>query len=257
MGRVSVIIPTLNEGEQITNAIASAQAGRPHEILVVDGGSTDDTIQRARKAGAVVINSASGRARQMNAGAARAAGSTLLFLHADTLLPDGYLSAVLRAVQQPGMAAGAFRFRVGGDFAGKWLLEWSTNLRSHWRQMPYGDQALFMRRSLFEEIGGFADVPILEDYELVRRLRRRGRIIITPQAATTPGRRWRLLGLIRTTLINKQMIAGYHLGWPIGKLAEIYRQTHHCSERNAERPEPRGTEGVAMREDCKENPNPP
>jgi uncharacterized protein len=158
-------------------------------------------------------------------------------------------------LQQPDTAAGAFQFRVAGDLAGKWLLEWTTNLRSHWRQMPYGDQALFMRRSLFEEIGGFADMPIMEDYELVRRLRKRGRIIITPQAATTSGRRWRRLGLIRTTLINKLMIVGYHLGWPIGKLAEIYKQTRLCAEQDAERHEPKCTKCVGIREDCSGNSN--
>ncbi|HUZ06395.1 MAG TPA: TIGR04283 family arsenosugar biosynthesis glycosyltransferase [Candidatus Paceibacterota bacterium] len=230
--RVSVIVPVLNEAGQITKTIATACAGNPHEIIVVDGGSTDDTVNRARESGATVINSASGRARQMNAGAARATGNVLLFLHADTLLPHDYLSAVSRALPTPGIAAGAFRFRVDEDFAGKWILELATNLRSQWRQMPYGDQALFMRQSLFEEIGGFADIPIMEDYELVRRLRKQGRIVIAPLAATTSGRRWQRLGLLRTTLINKKMIMGYHLGWPMRKLAQIYKQTRHDSEQD-------------------------
>lgn len=223
LSRVSVIIPALNEGEQITTTIASAQAGRPHEILVVDGGSTDDTIQRACEAGAVVINSAPGRARQMNAGAARAVGSVLLFLHADTLLSSDYLSAVSEALQKQKVATGAFRFRIAGNFAGKWIVEWTTNLRSHWRQMPYGDQALFMRRSLFEEIGGFADMPIMEDYELVRRLRHRGRIVSVSEAATTSGRRWRRLGFLRTTAINKLMILGFRCGVAPERLAALYR----------------------------------
>ena len=244
LGRVSVIIPALNEGEQITTTIASVQAGRPHEILVVDGGSTDDTIQRACEAGAVVINSAPGRAREMNAGAARAGGSALLFVHADTLLPRDYLSAVSRALQPPGIAAGAFRFRVSGDLAGKRILEWTTNLRSRWRQMPYGDQALFVRRSLFEEIGGFADMPIMEDYELVRRLRKRGRIVITPQAATTSGRRWRRLEVLRTTAVNRLVILGYRCGVSPERLAEFYRGQASDKKRTVTG---RGAEAVATK----------
>jgi rSAM/selenodomain-associated transferase 2/rSAM/selenodomain-associated transferase 1 len=255
--RVSVIIPALNEAGEITKTIATARAGNPHEIMVVDGGSTDDTVQRARESGVAVINSASGRARQMNAGAARANGNVLLFLHADTLLSRDYLSAISRVLPTPGRAAGAFRFRIDGDFAGKWLLEWITNLRSQWRQMPYGDQALFMRRSLFEEIGGFADLPIMEDYELVRRLRQQGRIVIAPSAAITSGRRWQRLGLWRTTLINKKMIMGYHLGWPMGKLAQIYQQTRPGSGPDGERHAPANIKQVGIREDRMEKTNPP
>jgi rSAM/selenodomain-associated transferase 2/rSAM/selenodomain-associated transferase 1 len=221
--QVSVIIPALNEAGQIQEAIESARAGEPREILVVDGGSTDDTVEITRKSGATIIRSAPGRARQMNAGAARASGNVLLFLHADTLLPPDYLAAAARALAQSRVVAGAFRFRVAGDFAGKDLLEWTTNLRAHWRQMPYGDQVLFLRRSLFEDIGGFHHLPIMEDYELVRRLRKQGRIVIAPLPATTSGRRWRQLGWLRTTLINRLVMAGYHCGVAPERLAALYR----------------------------------
>ncbi len=223
LSRISVIIPALNEAAHIVASLQSVSPSRPHEIIVVDGGSTDNTRAIAQAAGATVIQSKRGRARQMNAGAARASGSGLLFLHADTLLPRDYLGAASRALQQPGMAAGAFRFRVDGDFAGKWLLEWTTNLRSRWRQMPYGDQALFMRRSLFEEIGGFANIPIMEDYELVRRLRHRGRIVTISQTVRTSGRRWRRRGFLRTTAINKLIILGFRCGVAPERLAALDR----------------------------------
>jgi rSAM/selenodomain-associated transferase 2 len=160
----------------------------------------------------------------MNAGAAKARGHILLFLHADSILPAGYSLAALELLRSPAIAVGAFRFAVAESFRGSKLLEWSTNLRSRWRQMPYGDQALFVRRALFEELGGFADLPILEDYEFVRRSQRNGRIVTLSAPVLTSARRWQRLGFLRTTLINKWVILGYRLGWPIEKLAATYRR---------------------------------
>lgn len=224
LSRVSVIIPALTEAAHIGATLQSVCAGRPHEIIFVDGGSTDDTRSIAQAAGAVVIQSKSGRAWQMNAGAARATGNVLLFLHADTLLPDGWMRLVQQTLGQPRVVAGAFGFRIAGQFAGRRLVEWATNLRSRWFQNPYGDQTQFLRRSLFEELGGFADLPIMEDYELNRRLRKRGRVVTASAAAVTSGRRWKKFGVIHTTCINKMIIAGYHLGVCPNKLARLYRQ---------------------------------
>jgi hypothetical protein len=221
--RISVIIPTLNEAQYITATLQSAQRGRPHEILVVDGGSTDDTLTLARAAGARVIHSRPGRARQMNAGAAQATGNALIFLHADTLLAADYPEVVAGTLRDPAVAAGAFQFQMGEKLAGQWFIEWTANLRSRWRQSPYGDQALFLRRSLFEEIGGFAALPIMEDCEIVRRLRKRGRVVTADAVAITSGRRWRRLGLFRTTLINKLVILGYLCGVSPERLAAFYR----------------------------------
>lgn len=177
----------------------------------------------ARDEGAHTIPSAPGRARQMNAGAARATGDILLFLHADTHLPANWTEPVLKAMAQKRVAAGAFRFQIRGDFRGKLVTEVTTNWRSHWLKSPYGDQALFLRRSLFEELGGYADMPIMEDFELVRRLRRHGRIVTLHEATTTSGRRWEKRGFLKTTLINHAVVHGYRLGVSLDTLLRLYR----------------------------------
>lgn len=223
LSRVSVIIPALNEAAYIAATLESVCNSSPHEIIVVDGGSADETCAIAQNRGATVIHSKPGRARQMNAGAAQATGNVLLFLHADTILPDNWADLVTETLSQPRVVAGAFGFRIAEKFAGRWLVEWTTDLRSRWFQNPYGDQTQFLRRAVFEELGGFADLPIMEDYELNQRLRKLGRVVTAKAAAITSGRRWKKLGVIRATLINKVMIAGYHLGLSPHKLAQFYR----------------------------------
>ena len=213
----------MNEERQILATFDAVHQNQPHEVIIVDGGSTDATVRLASKRGVRVINSRPGRARQMNAGAAMADGQVLLFLHADTLLPPNWVSAVLGALRRLGVAAGSFSFSIGGNFPGKSFVEWTTGLRSKWLQRPYGDQALFLKRSLFEELGGFADLPIMEDYEFLRRLRRRGQIITVAEPVVTSGRRWQQLGVFRTTLLNQLVVAGYHLGVRPQKLAALYQ----------------------------------
>jgi uncharacterized protein len=223
LDRVSVIIPALNEEHHIAATLRAVGQSPCHEVILVDGGSADATAQRAREAGVRVLSSKPGRSRQMNAGAAAAEGASLLFVHADTLLPAGLPGMVARTLCAPGVAAGAFRFRIAGSFAGKSFIEWTTGLRSRWLQRPYGDQGLFLTRALFEEMGGFADLPIMEDYEFSARLRQRGRIVTVDEAALTSARRWQTLGVVRTTLRNQWMLAAYHLGVSPKKLAIRYR----------------------------------
>jgi rSAM/selenodomain-associated transferase 2/rSAM/selenodomain-associated transferase 1 len=223
LDRVSVIIPALNEERNIAATLRAVGQSPCHEVIVVDGGSTDATVQRAREAGANILTSKPGRARQMNAGAAATEGGSLLFLHADTLLPPGWREVIPRTLCAPGVTAGAFRFRIAGSFAGKSFIEWTTGFRSRWLQRPYGDQGLFLPRALFEEMEGFADLPFMEDYEFAARLRRRGRIVTVGEAALTSARRWKTLGIVRTTLRNQWMLAAYHLGVSPQRLATRYR----------------------------------
>jgi len=221
--RVSVIVPALNEAKHIARTLEAAQRGGPHELIVVDGGSSDETRELADQAGAIVLNSPPGRSRQMNAGAARATGTSLVFLHADTLLPANWRQVVSTILHRPAVVAGAFRFCIAENFRGKLLVEWATNLRSRWLQRPYGDQAFFLRRSVFEEVGGFADLPILEDYELITRLRSKGRVFTSTEPVMTSGRRWQTMGALRTTLINQLVVVSYRLGVNLGSIERLYR----------------------------------
>ena len=152
-----------------------------------------------------------------------ASGRLLLFLHADTLLPDGYEELIRRALDRPATVAGAFRFRTDDSGAAMRLVEWGANIRSALFQWPYGDQGLFMEKRVFDELGGFLPLPIMEDYELVGRLRRRGPVVTLNEAAITSARRWQRLGALRTTARNLAMIAGYHAGVPPERLARFYR----------------------------------
>jgi len=219
---ISVIIPTLNEAAVITDTV-SVLAGLPGiEVLVADGGSGDRTAELAAAAGAQVIESRPGRGSQLNAGAAAASGDILLFLHADTILPGNFRSLVADSLAQPEVVAGAFRFAVAAAGKRFRLLERFTNCRAKYLQLPYGDQAIFLTRKQFREAGSFREMELLEDLDLMLRLRSKGRIALTPEAATTSARRWRKLGLIRTTLVNQLILIGYFCGASPGRLARWY-----------------------------------
>lgn len=219
---ISVIIPALNERVNIEAAIRGAE-DRETEIIVVDGGSTDDTVVRARDAGARVEESPRGRALQQNRGAAVARGKVLLFLHADTHLPDGYPAHVFETLMDPGTAAGAFRFKTDLNKPFMKVIEFMTNMRSRYFKLPYGDQGLFMRRSIFESVGRFPEVSVAEDLLLVRRLSKRGIIRISPAEVITSARRWLTFGMLRTTLINQVIVSCCCLGVSPHALASLYQ----------------------------------
>jgi hypothetical protein len=160
----------------------------------------------------------------MNAGARLATADTLMFLHADTRLPANFFCAVEQILAEADVVAGAFRLGIDGTEAGLRLVEWGANWRSRLLQLPYGDQALFMRRATFWQIGGFPDLPMMEDFELVRRLQRVGRIAIALDAVLTSSRRWQKLGTCKTTAINQMAIAAYLLGIAPQRIARWYRR---------------------------------
>ena len=209
---ISIIIPTLNEEENIAACLASTQNASSAERIVVDGRSRDRTVEIALACGARVLTSPTGRGGQMNAGAEAASGDLFIFLHADTRLPEHFEDYVREILARPGVAAGAFEFRLDMSSRGLRIIERVANWRSRRLQMPYGDQAIFMRSALFREMGGFSDMPIMEDFEFIRRLQKRGRIHTAPYPATTSARRWRRLGLWKTTLINEMVVVSYYLG---------------------------------------------
>ena len=222
----SIIIPVLNEAKNIEDTLVVIKdyvESSDLEIIVVDGGSTDNTVSIAQELDVMVIASPiQGRANQMNVGAAVATGNILLFLHADTKLPQNYDQLIKNTLSQPNVIAGAFELAIDNQRKSLRLVEALVKMRSHLLALPYGDQALFMKRSTFNNVGGFPNLAIMEDFALVKQLKRHGKIAIAPAAVTTSSRRWDKLGVWRTTLINQLMIIGYYLGISPNKLRELY-----------------------------------
>lgn len=221
-GRVSVVIPTLLEEGYVGRAVTSALEGGAHEVIVADGGSADATRAEARAAGALVITARTGRGRQMNAAARLAVGDILLFLHADTSLPAGWARETRRLLAAPEVGVGAFGFRLDRRTRALRLIERAVSWRCRLAGLPYGDQALFARASDFWDVGGYPDYPIMEDWELVVRLKKRGRVAVSPLPATTSARRWARLGLLRTTLLNSWVPLLYQLGVSPRRLGRLY-----------------------------------
>lgn len=203
---LSVIIPTLNEASSIAGAIRSARQCPGVQIIVADGGSTDGTVQLARDHGARLIQCEPGRGRQLACGADQANGDVLLFLHADTHLPFGYASEIRRTLSKPNAVAGAFRMAFDHVSTPLRLVEWGTDLRSIWRQLPYGDQAIYLRRSTYEHLGGFRPLDAMEDFDLVWRLGRFGTVHVSSLPAVTSARKYTTHGPWRTVLLHQWMI---------------------------------------------------
>ncbi len=221
---LSVIIPTLNESENIAHTLENVGKDRAVEVIVVDGGSSDNTCDIAAGKGAKVFSIPGGRATQLNVGAKCSNGRYLLFLHADTLLPAGYRQAIIGTLTDPEVVAGAFRFSCDDNSFGMKLVALGINLRSTIFGLPYGDQGIFLERHIFDEMGGFKELPIMEDFDLVCRLRKRGKVVTLRQPVVTSSRRWRSLGIVRTTLLNQMMIAEFMLGVSPQLLADFYRK---------------------------------
>ena len=209
---ISVIIPTLNEAAQIGLTLGHLAGAGAAEIIVVDGGSSDETVQIAESFGAHVLRGPANRGTQQNLGAERATGEILLFLHADTRPPDGFASQARAMLDEPGTVAGAFTFRLDASGFGVNMVERMVAIRCKLFALPYGDQALFMSRVAFEQVGGFADLPVMEDFDLVLRLKRLGKIRIAESASVTSARRWREHGVLRVTWKHQLRILGYYVG---------------------------------------------
>ena len=220
MSRVSVVIPVLDEALVIRQRLEELDTRGFDEVIVVDGGSTDGTPALVRNA--KVLSTPRGRATQLNAGAAQASGEILLFLHADVSLPLDARAQLERALEDPGVVAGAFRTWTIADRPTRLgpLLH-LADLRSRYSSLPYGDQALFVRTDVFRRVGGFPPLPLMEDLALSQRLRREGSLRIVPASVRVSGRRF-IERPLRTTLMMNTFPALYRLGVPPAYLARLY-----------------------------------
>jgi rSAM/selenodomain-associated transferase 2 len=221
--KLSIILPVLNEASGIAAALSALQPLRAagHELIVVDGGSVDATALLASVDADQVINSARGRARQMNEGAAAANSDTFLFLHADTRLPAQADSLILDALQH--RLWGRFDVQISGRPALLRVVAGMMNRRSRLTGIATGDQAMFMTRAAFEAAGGFPDQPLMEDIELSKRLKRLGRPACLRQRVITSGRRWEYHGVWRTILLMWRLRFDYWRGVPVERLAKRYQ----------------------------------
>ncbi|QEF98069.1 N-glycosyltransferase [Stieleria maiorica] len=223
---VSVIIAALNEAERIEAAIGSAWKNGAGEVVVCDGGSEDRTAQLARQSAATVVQSQRGRGKQMAAGASASTRDMLLFLHADNRLGDGCLDALCRCVDRAGdprACWGGFRQRIDAEDAIYRWLEWGNALRVRWRGVPFGDQAMFASRQLYEGVGGFQAVPLMEDVLLAQALRRRRWPLLVDGIVHIDARRWKSRGVIRQTARNWGIQIAHRLGVSEHRLERWYR----------------------------------
>ncbi len=222
--KISIVIPVLNEANAIGDVLAQVGKACAVEVIVVDGGSHDETVTLAQSMGVKVISATAGRANQMNAGAAVATGEILLFLHADTRLPNEFATLVRQALQDPKTVAGAFELQIDAQMRGLRAIEAMVNLRSRLLSLPYGDQGIFLKSSIFRKLGGFPNLPIMEDFEFMRRLRTLGKVTIVPASVLTSGRRWQKLGVVKTTALNQMAIVAYLLGVSPHRILRWYRR---------------------------------
>jgi rSAM/selenodomain-associated transferase 2 len=219
---IAVIIPALNEEQALPDTLASVARLGFDEVLVVDGGSTDRTQAVAASQGIRFVPAPPGRAKQMNAGAAASQADVLLFLHADTRLPDGARQAVEQALADPACVGGRFDVRFQRDAGLARLIARLISLRSRWSGIATGDQALFVRREVFLTLGGFADLPLMEDVDFSRRLKRAGRVAPLRARVTTSYRRWEQCGAVRTIALMWALRFLYWIGVTPHRLKNWY-----------------------------------
>lgn len=220
--KLTVIVPTLNEAEHLHASLASLPPDA--DVVVSDGGSTDETVSIATRAGARVVVGPAGRAQQMNRGAVAADGDTLLFLHADCTLDDNAHRDIETALAREHVVGGSFRLVIRDATRALRCIAATSNARARYLGAPYGDQGIFVRRSAFDAVGGFPEIPFMEDVALVRKLKRRGTLVVADGTVTTGDRHWKQLGPAGTTLLNWSMVWLFMLGVSAERLEPIYRR---------------------------------
>jgi rSAM/selenodomain-associated transferase 2 len=234
---LSVVIPVLDEEQHLEAVLPDLKTTCPGtEVVVVDGGSEDGTRDVvARFPGITLVSSARGRARQMNAGAAAAGGAVLLFLHADTRLPPGAAAAVLAALDDPATVGGRFDVAFDNPHPAFRMIAALMNVRSRLSRICTGDQAIFVRRRTFEALGGYRDIPLMEDVDFTRRLKRAGRLACLRQRVTTSARKWEREGIIRTIVLMWTLRGLWFCGVAPERLHRWYYPPMAAAD-----PEPRG-----------------
>jgi rSAM/selenodomain-associated transferase 2 len=223
--QVSVVIPALNEADGITQTLMQLRQAGVWQSLVVDGGSDDETVSRARLYADGVMTSPRGRARQMNAGAHVAEGEVLLFLHADTDLPQGFLRLIRDAFSDPQVVGGRFDVRLDAEGWSFRMIETLMNMRSRMTKISTGDQAIFVRRAVFQKMGGYPELELMEDIEFSRRLKREGRIACLRDRVTTSARRWQRDGVARTVVKMWTLRLCHFFGVSTARLRTHYADT--------------------------------
>ncbi len=220
--RTSVIIPVLNESGIMKKAISRAWAAGAFEVIVVDGGSDDNTAKFARQCNARLLTSDAGRGQQMNLGAAEASGEILLFQHADNWLPSNALHQISAAMSESDRHGGGFRQKLQSN---RWiyrLVEVGNAYRARYQRLVYGDQGMFVRRSVFEQLGGFAEIPLMEDYEFSQRCFRDSAPLLLDGPIHVDVRRWERNGVIRTTITNWRIARAWRRGVDANELYDVY-----------------------------------
>ena len=238
MSKLSIVMPVLDEGEGIAatlDALADLRA-LGTEVIVVDGGSRDATIQRARPRADRVILAPRGRALQMNAGAEKASGNVLLFLHADTRLPADADHVLLSELERSGRVWGRFDVKIEGRSPLLIVVAWLMNIRSRLTGIATGDQAIFVRRAAFQAAGGFPAIPLMEDIALSQRLKRLSRPFCIATPAVTSGRRWDYYGVLRTILLMWRLRLAYYFGVAPARLTLAYGRVPPSPAQSGARP---------------------
>lgn len=220
---LSVIIPAYREKEHLADLLTQIAGDEDTEIIVaVSGGDTESRATAARF-NVKLVESEKGRGAQLHQGALAATGKNLMFCHADTILPDGWKESVTKTMEQPGVAGGGFRFSINSPLLKYRVISAGTNLRVAVSGLVYGDQALFTSREIYETVGGFRPLPVMEDVDFVSRLRKIGKIVIVDREIKTSARRWEKDGAFNRLLLNTVMIFLYLIGVSPERLVKLFK----------------------------------
>ena len=220
--KTSIIIPTFNESLLLADTLSRVQQHGPHEVIIGDGGSEDDTVAIARRLGARVVDSACGRAVQMNTAAREATGDLLMFLHADSHIDSCGYKKMVDTMSRENYVGGAFSLHIQSDLSSMKTISRLATLRSRTLNLVYGDQAIFVKADAFQALNGFSPLPICEDLDFFLKLKKHGRVIILKEKAVTSSRRWIKEGVTFTTVRNIAIATLFLLGFPPARMSKWY-----------------------------------